>query len=99
MLTYTLMGIPFIGFVLLLDMVILRTWVIRQHRTWLIMAVLLVFTSLFDQLLVIYIVNYNEAHMLGLRLGRAPIEDFSYTIAAVIGISAMLQHLSKTEKD
>lgn len=99
MLTYALMGLPFIGFVLLLDMVILRTWVVRLRRTWIVMAVLLVLTAIFDQLLVIHIVNYNEAHLLGLRLWRAPIEDFSYTIAAVIGLSSILQHISNTEKD
>lgn len=54
------------------------------------MSVLLLLTAIFDQLLTgLPIVAYNEAKLLGIYIGYAPIEDFLYTIAAVIGISSV----------
>ncbi len=99
MYTYALLSLPFIGFVLLLDLVILKTGVVRYKQTWLIMAGLLLLTAVADQLLAgLPIVLYNPAHFLQIRLGYVPIEDFSYTIAAVIGIGALYTHGSKAAK-
>jgi lycopene cyclase domain-containing protein len=44
---------------------------------------MLLLTLVFDSFIVGYgIVAYNPDHFLGILLGRAPIEDFGYTIAA-----------------
>lgn len=86
------MGVPFLLFVFLLDTVMLKTWVIKQRRTWIIMAHLLLLTAIFDQLLVKYIVEYTESNISGIRIGLAPLEDYMYTVAAVIGIGALLQY-------
>jgi lycopene cyclase domain-containing protein len=46
-------------------------------------ATLLVLTGIFDSLIIaLHIVAYNPERILGLRIGKAPIEDFAYTIAA-----------------
>ncbi len=72
---------------------------IRKRQTWLILAVLLVMTAVADQALTgLPIVLYNPYNFLGIRLGYVPIEDFSYTIAAVIGIGALYRHGNKEAK-
>lgn len=93
--TYLIMGLPFLAVVLLLDTVILKTWVIRCRRTWVIMVHVLLLTLIFNQLLAGWVVSYNPAHQLGITLWHIPIEDFTYTIAAVIGIGSLLNHGTK----
>lgn len=92
--TYALMALPFIAFVLLLDWSVLKTRVITRKDTWIIMGIMGLLTAVFDQLLTLpgSIVSYNEARISGVRVGFAPIEDFSYTIAVVILIGALLEH-------
>jgi small toxic polypeptide LdrA/B/C/D len=49
------------------------------------LAVLLVFTAVFDNLIIAAgIVAYDPAKISGVMIGMAPIEDFSYTVAAVL---------------
>ena len=53
---------------------------LRYMRT---IAVLLVLTLIFDNLIIGgAVVAYNEAQISGLKLGLAPIEDFGYAVAA-----------------
>ena len=54
------------------------------------LAVLLVMTAVFDNVIVgTGIVGYDEDRILGLRLGVAPVEDFSYAIAAALALPAL----------
>ena len=54
------------------------------------LAVLLVTTAVFDNVIVgTGIVGYDEGRILGLRLGVAPVEDFSYAIAAALALPAL----------
>lgn len=99
MYTYIVMGLPFLAIVLLLDTVILNTWVIRRRITWIVMAIMMLLTLVFDQLLTgLPIVFYDETKQLGVHLLYAPIEDFMYTFAVVIGIGALLEHERTKEK-
>jgi len=96
MFTYFLMGLPFIAFVLLLDTVILKTKVIGRRDTWIVMGIMLILTLIFDQLLTgLPIVFYDNSKQLGVHLLYAPIEDFMYTFAVVIGIGAILRYERK----
>lgn len=96
MFTYSLMALPFFAVVLLLDFVVLKTKVIKKKRTWQVMAGMLLITAVFDQFLTgLPIVHYTEENTLGLRLLFAPIEDFTYTIAAVIGVGAAIDYGKK----
>jgi lycopene cyclase domain-containing protein len=53
-------------------------------------AVLLVLTAVFDNVIVgTGIVAYDEARILGLRLGVAPVEDFSYCVVAALALPAL----------
>ncbi len=50
-----------------------------------ILAVLLMMTAVFDSLIVgTHIVAYDSLKIIGFYVGRAPIEDFAYTLAAVV---------------
>lgn len=48
-------------------------------------GVLLVLTALFDNAMIgVGLVGYNRALISGLFVGRAPLEDFAYAVAAVV---------------
>ena len=54
------------------------------------LAVLVAMTAVFDNVIVgSGIVGYDEGRILGLRLGVAPVEDFSYAIAAALALPAV----------
>ncbi len=54
------------------------------------LAALWILTAIFDNLIIISgIVAYDPDTLLGLYVWRAPIEDFAYTIAAVLLVPAV----------
>ena len=72
----------------------------RKHKLtfkpWLayIMAVLLVLTAIFDSLIVwSSIVAYNPNYILGLYIGKAPLEDFFYSVVVVLLVPVTWQLL------
>ena len=53
------------------------------------LAVLLT-TAVFDNVIIgLGIVAYDPAHLSGIRIGLAPIEDFAYAVAAGLGLPAL----------
>ena len=53
-------------------------------------AILLVMTAVFDNIMIsIGLVAYNESLISGAFIGVAPLEDFAYTIAAVVGLPSL----------
>lgn len=98
MLTYAGLAVPFLGLVLLLDLLILKTRVVGTRNFWIVLGIMLGFTAVFDQLFTgLPIVLYDFGLTSGIKLWHAPIEDFSYTIAAVIGIGALHAKLAQKE--
>jgi lycopene cyclase domain-containing protein len=90
MFTYLLMSLPFLGMVLVLDYFVLKTRVVRTKQCWQVVAIMVGLTAVFDQVLAgLPIVHYNEAKTLGLYIWHAPIEDFLYPVAAVIGLASL----------
>ena len=84
--TYLLLDLVFLGAV---AVVALATF--RAHRDPVWRAIgftaipLIVLTAVFDNVLVgTRIVAYDPALISGIRIGYAPVEDFSYAIAAVV---------------
>ena len=54
------------------------------------LVVLVVLTAVFDNVIVgTGVVAYDEARILGVRLGVAPIEDFSYCVVAALALPAL----------
>ena len=86
MTTYLLLDLAFLGVV---GLVALATWLARRMPVWRVVALsaipLVVVTAIFDNVLVgVHIVSYDPDLITGIRLGVAPVEDFSYAIAAVV---------------
>ena len=53
-------------------------------------VVLIVTTAVFDNVMIgIGLVDYDPSRISGVRIGVAPIEDFAYTIAVVLGLPAL----------
>ena len=53
-------------------------------------VVLLILTVVFDNLMIASgLFAYSDAHISGLRIGLAPVEDFAYPLAAVILLPAL----------
>jgi lycopene cyclase domain-containing protein len=74
--------------------------IFKQRATWLVLAIMLVLTLIFDALLVhIPIVQYADATLSGFSLWGIPIEDFSYTLATVfISISCVHFFQNRNER-
>lgn len=69
----------------------------RRMRASLIAAVVLVvLTAVFDNLMIAAdLFTYPETHLNGIRIGLAPIEDFSYPLCAAFGVPAVLALLPR----
>jgi lycopene cyclase domain-containing protein len=60
--------------------------------------VMMILTAIFDNAIIGFgLVDYNDALISGIRLGFAPLEDFAYTLAALLIIPA-LWHLLAPKK-
>jgi len=84
--TYWALNAIFLGVVVLIA---LAAIISRRAPRWLAVllagGILLVLTALFDNVMIgIGLVGYNRRLISGVFIGRAPIEDFAYTVAAVV---------------
>jgi lycopene cyclase domain-containing protein len=53
-------------------------------------AIILVMTAVFDNVMIsVGLVDYNPELISGILVGVAPLEDFAYAIAAVIGLPSL----------
>ena len=89
--TYLLLNLPFLGAVAL---VALAARLARRAPRWqavgLAAVPLVALTAVFDNVIVgSGIVAYDPARILGLRVGVAPIEDFSYCVVAALALPAL----------
>ena len=58
--------------------------------TGIVMAVVLVTTAVFDNIMIsVGLVGYDASRISGVFIGRAPIEDFAYAVAAVIMLPSL----------
>lgn len=78
----------------IIAVVVAATIVRRRRLRWpalaVTLAVLLVMTAVFDNVMIgIGLVAYNESLISGAFIGLAPLEDFAYAIAAVIGLPSL----------
>ncbi len=85
--------------VFLIPVVIIAVLAMRRIR-WaalgVTMAVLLVMTAVFDNIMIaVGLVAYDPALISGAFIGIAPLEDFAYAIAAVIGLPSLWHLLSR----
>lgn len=63
------------------------------------LLVLLITTAIFDSLIIHFgVVDYDEGLITGLRIGKAPVEDFFYAIIAVLLVPSVWELLGKDKK-
>ncbi len=100
--TYWALNAVFLGVVVL---VALAAVLSRRGPRWravgLTAVPLLLLTAVFDNVLVgVGIVGYDADRISGLLVGVAPLEDFSYTVAAVVLLPSVWMLLSpRRERD
>ncbi len=84
--TYWSLNAIFLAIAAVVALVALLT---RRAPRWLAVllaaGILLILTAVFDNVMIaIGLVGYDSALISGVFIGRAPVEDFAYTIAAVV---------------
>lgn len=95
--TYTLLNAAFLAVVAL---VAIAAVVARRAPRWravgLAAVLLLAMTAIFDNAIIgTGLVAYDDSLISGLRIGLAPIEDFAYTIAALVLLPSVWELLRR----
>jgi lycopene cyclase domain-containing protein len=86
--TYWALNAIFLGVVAVVAVIAARR--VRWAAVGVTAAILLVMTAVFDNLMIsVGLVAYNESLISGAFLGVAPLEDFAYAIAAVVGLPSL----------
>lgn len=96
--TYTLLNLVFLGMVVL---VAIAAIVARRAPRWravgLAAVLLLTLTAAFDNVIIgTGLVAYDDSLISGVRIGLAPIEDFAYTVAALVLLPAVWELLRRS---
>ena len=78
----------------------IATWIIKSKyrcfTTPIVVLPMLVLTAVFDNLIILSgIVGYDETKLLGINIGVVPIEDFAYTVVAVLLVPAIWKAMNK----
>ena len=89
--TYWILNAVFLAAAVVVLVIALRSG--RQLNRWALGAtalVLLTLTAVFDNIMIgVGLVDYGDAQISGIRLGIMPIEDFAYTVFAVLALPAL----------
>jgi lycopene cyclase domain-containing protein len=86
--TYWALNAIFLGFVAVAAIVAARR--LNWAAVGVTAAVVLVMTAVFDNIMIsVGLVAYNPSLITGAFLGVAPLEDFAYAIAAIIGLPSL----------
>ncbi len=99
--TYTLLNIVFL---LVVAVVAIAAIVVRRSPRWravgLAALLLLALTAIFDNVIIgSGLVAYDDSLISGVRIGLAPIEDFAYTVAALVLLPSVWELLRRTPRD
>jgi lycopene cyclase domain-containing protein len=94
--TYLLLNSLFLGAVVIAGLLMVKR--LPWKAIGLATAALVALTAIFDNVIVgTGIVAYDEALIMGIKIGVAPIEDFAYALAAPLLLSIMAE-LNKRQK-
>jgi lycopene cyclase domain-containing protein len=96
--TYPLIVLPFAAVTLGVTLATVRRprFGRRMAASALAAVVLVVLTAVFDNLMIAAdLFTYPEEHLSGIRIGLAPLEDFSYPLCAAFGVPAVATLLEK----
>lgn len=82
--TYTQLAVLGVAGAVLLDTVVLRTWLLRRRTYWTAYAIVVFFQLITNGILTgLDIVTYDPGTILGLRIVFAPVEDLLFGFAMV----------------
>ena len=78
----------------------IATWIIKSKyncfTTLIVLLPMLVLTAVFDNLIILSgIVDYDESKLMGINILAVPIEDFAYTVVAVLLVPAIWKAVNK----
>lgn len=95
--TYGLLNVVFLAVVAL---VAIAAIVARRSPRWravgLAAVLMLALTAIFDNVIIgTGLVAYDDSLISGVRIGIAPIEDFAYTVAALVLLPAVWELLAR----
>ena len=95
--TYWVLDSVFLGVVVVVALAAILT---RRAPLWMAVlssfAILLVLSVLFDNVMIgIGLVGYDRALISGVFIGRAPVEDFAYTVAAAVLLPSLWTLLAR----
>ncbi len=95
--TYTLLNVVFLGIVAI---VAIAAVVVRRAPRWravgLAAVLMLTLTAMFDNVIIgTGLVAYDDSLISGVFIGIAPIEDFAYTVAALVLLPAVWELLRR----
>lgn len=96
--TYPLIVIPFAIVTLVVTLATVRRPRFAERMRWSAVAavVLVLLTAVFDNVMIaVGLFTYPETHLSGIRIGLAPIEDFSYPVCAAFLVPALATLLER----
>ena len=94
--TYWLLNVVFLAPVVVVGALAARR--VRWPAIGLTAAVVLVMTAVFDNVMIsVGLVDYAPALISGAFIGIAPLEDFAYAIAAVLGLPSLWHLLGRKQ--
>ena len=78
----------------------IATWIIKSRfqcfTTPIVLLPMLILTAVFDNLIILAgIVDYDATKLMGIYVGVVPIEDFAYTVVAVLLVPGIWKAVSK----
>lgn len=95
--TYLLLNAVFVGVSLIALLLVPRN---RWLAYLIAMVPMLALTAIFDNLIIAAgIVAYDETKISGLFIGLAPVEDFAYTIAAVLIVPSVWSAMTRRKNN
>ncbi len=99
--TYALIILPFAALTLAVTLATVRRPAFgrRMAASGIAAAVLVVLTAVFDNVMIqAGLVIYPAEHLSGLRIGVAPLEDFSYPVCAAFLVPAVFTLLARPDR-
>ncbi|HWR86672.1 MAG TPA: lycopene cyclase domain-containing protein [Rhodoglobus sp.] len=96
--TYWLINLPFLAVAALLGILAFRR--LSWPAVGITAAVLLVMTAVFDNIMIgVGLVAYEPSLISGAFVGIAPVEDFAYALAAIVGLPSLWSLLGRARRD
>ena len=94
--TYLILNIVFLICIAVLFLAYIKK---PTKAWWITLAILLALTAVFDSIIIwAEIVAYDPTKILGLYIGKAPVEDFFYAILAVMIVPILWARFKPTNK-